>query len=123
MLIKPTREEGESYIDFAYELALDPSRSGYPTYADGIKTKEDFADTCISGLTREDRQVLLYLEDGAVSGWILTSIWPFPLPRTCTVTVRRPSRLKYLKPAVAPERILAIYWSPRPSRSAPDWVK
>lgn len=70
MLIKPTREEGESYIDFAYELALDPSRSGYPTYADGIKTKEDFADTCISGLTREDRQVLLYMEDGAVSGWI-----------------------------------------------------
>ena len=44
MLIKPTREEGETYIDFAYELALDPSRSGYPTYADGIKTKEDFAE-------------------------------------------------------------------------------
>lgn len=70
MLIKPTREEGESYIDFAYELALDPSRSGYPTYTDGIKTKDDFIDQCIRGLTREDRQVLLYLEEGAVSGWI-----------------------------------------------------
>lgn len=70
MLIKPTREEGETYIDFAYELALDPSRSGYPTYTDGIKTKDDFIDQCIRGLTRDDRHVLLYLEEGAVSGWI-----------------------------------------------------
>lgn len=70
MLIKPTREEGEAFIGFAYELALDPARSGYPTYTDGIKTKEDFIDLCRRGLTRDDRQVLLYLEEGVVSGWI-----------------------------------------------------
>ena len=70
MLIKPTREEGETYIDFAYKLALDQSKSSYPTYADGIKTKEDFADQCIRGLTRDGQCVLLYLENDAVSGWI-----------------------------------------------------
>lgn len=70
MLIKPTAEEAEQYIDFAYELALDTTRSGYPTYTDGIKPKEDFVDTCHRGLSRDDREVLLYLEDGKVSGWI-----------------------------------------------------
>ena len=71
MLIKPTIKEAEQYIDFAYKLALDPARSGYPTYTDGIKPKDDFIDTCRRGLTRADRQVLLYLEEGIVSGWIL----------------------------------------------------
>lgn len=70
MLIKPTAEEAEAYIDFAYELALDPTRSGYPTYTDGIKNKEDFSYVCHNGLTQEGRQVLLYVEDGAVAGWI-----------------------------------------------------
>lgn len=70
MLIKPTAEEAEKYIDFAYELALDTTRSGYPTYADGIKTKADFAEACRWGLTKEGRQVLLYLEESVVSGWI-----------------------------------------------------
>ena len=35
-------DEFDKYIDFAYELATDPAKSGYPTYADGIKTKERF---------------------------------------------------------------------------------
>lgn len=70
MLIKPTAEQAEAYIDFAYELALDPTRSGYPTYTDGIKTKEDFFDQCRYGFTRENREVLLYIENDVVSGWI-----------------------------------------------------
>ena len=70
MLIKPTAEQAETYIDFAYSLALDPSRSGYPTYTDGIKTKEDFIDHCRYAFTRDDREVLLYVEDGEVKGWI-----------------------------------------------------
>ena len=69
MLIKPTAEEAEKYIDFAYELALDPTRSGYPTYTDGIKTKEDFIECCHWGF-EPGRQVLLYLENDMVSGWI-----------------------------------------------------
>lgn len=70
MLIKPTAQEAEKYIDFAYELALDPSRSGYPTYTDGIKTKEDFVEMCRRGVTKDNREVLLYLENGIVCGWI-----------------------------------------------------
>lgn len=70
MLIKPTAEEAEKYIDFAYELALDPTRSGYPTYTDGIKTKEDFINIVKRGLERQDNQILLYNENGSISGMI-----------------------------------------------------
>lgn len=70
MLIKPTAEEAEQYIDFAYELALDPTRSGYPTYTDGIKTKEDFVEGFHWCVSHDGRQLLLYLEEGKVVGWI-----------------------------------------------------
>lgn len=70
MLRKTTIGEAEQYIGFAYELALDPARSGYPTYTDGIKTKEDFIDLCRYAFTRDDREVLLYIENNIVSGWI-----------------------------------------------------
>ncbi len=45
MRIEPTKEQVEKYLDFSYGLALDPTRSGYPTYTDGVKTKENF-DVC-----------------------------------------------------------------------------
>ena len=32
----------DQYIDFVYSLALDQTKSVYPTYTDGIKTKGDF---------------------------------------------------------------------------------
>lgn len=70
MLRKPTIEEADQYVDFAYALALDPTRSGYPTYTDGIKTKEDFVDQCRYPFICDDREVLLYLENGVVAGWI-----------------------------------------------------
>lgn len=71
MLIRPTAEEAEKYIDFAYELALDPTRSGYPTYTDGIKTKEDFVRNIRRGLAEEKGyQLLLYMEDGKTAGMI-----------------------------------------------------
>ena len=44
MLRKCTEQEFEKYIDFAYTLALESSKSGYPTYNDGIKTKEMFIE-------------------------------------------------------------------------------
>lgn len=31
-----TEQEYEKYVHFVYALALDPSKSGYPTYSDGI---------------------------------------------------------------------------------------
>lgn len=36
--------EFDRYIELAYELAMDPARSGYPTYCDGMKTKGDFVE-------------------------------------------------------------------------------
>lgn len=76
MLRKPTVSEAEAYMDLAYQLALDSSRSGYPTYTDGIKTKDDFIGCCRYGLTNSNREVLLYLENGRFSGWIQSILEP-----------------------------------------------
>lgn len=76
MLKKPTADEAEAYMDFAYSLALDPTRSGYPTYTDGIKTKADFLECCRYGLTHPDRLVLLYLREERVCGWIQAILEP-----------------------------------------------
>lgn len=70
MLVKATTEDIEKYCDFAYELALDQTCSCYPAYADGIKTREDFNAEAYSCVTREDRELLLFLADGRVEGWI-----------------------------------------------------
>ncbi len=43
------KDEFDQYIDLAYELALDLTRSGYPTYCDGIKTKKMFVERLTSG--------------------------------------------------------------------------
>lgn len=42
MLIKAELKDIEKYGDMAYSLALDPTKSCYPTYKDGIKTKKVF---------------------------------------------------------------------------------
>lgn len=62
--------EFDTYIDFAYELALDPARSGYPTYCDGMKTKRDFIDRAKKSLERSGEDVLLFVEDGEAEGFI-----------------------------------------------------
>ena len=38
MLRLCSKEEFDQYVDFAYDLALDVTKSGYPTYCDGVKT-------------------------------------------------------------------------------------
>ena len=63
--------EFDLYIDFAYELALDLTRSGYPTYTDGIKTKEDFIERAKRYLADERDGILLYERNGRVCGWIM----------------------------------------------------
>lgn len=62
--------EFDTYIDFAYELALDPARSGYPTYCDGMKTKRDFIDRAKKSLERSGEDILLFVEDGEAEGFI-----------------------------------------------------
>lgn len=70
MLVPLLEKDFDKYIDFAYELALDPVRSGYPAYFDGIKTKSDFIDRARKAFERPGEEILLYQLDGVVEGWI-----------------------------------------------------
>ena len=61
------QSSGETY---AYELALDLSKSGYPTYCDGIKTKQMFIERLRKTYERNEEQMLLFVNNGAVQGLI-----------------------------------------------------
>lgn len=67
-LLEPS--EFETWIGFAYELSQDFTRSGYPTYRDGIKTKEDFIARARKALERDSEDILLFEENGRVEGLI-----------------------------------------------------
>ena len=70
-MLRPCSEsEFEKYIDFAYELATDPTKSGYPTYCDKIKTKEMFIARSREAFCRETEQMLLFEYEGEVQGFI-----------------------------------------------------
>lgn len=64
------------YVDFAYELALDRTKSSYPTYTDGLKTKEDFLWVAARAFERENEEVLLFREGERVLGWIHYYVLP-----------------------------------------------
>lgn len=70
MLIKAQPQDATKYCDFAYSLALDQTKSCYPAYADGIKTKEDFMTAVRQNIEKETSQLLLFLLDDTVEGWI-----------------------------------------------------
>ena len=76
MLIPLQEKDFDKYIDFAYELALDPARTFYHVYFDGIKTKADFIAKARRTFTRPTEEILLYQEDGAVEGWLYYFYWP-----------------------------------------------
>lgn len=68
-MLAPLQEKDfDKYIDFAYELAMDPARTFYPVYYDGIKTKADFIAKMRRAFSRPGEELLLYLEDGAAEG-------------------------------------------------------
>lgn len=70
MLVKATKKDIEKYLDFAYSLAVDQTRSGYPIFSDGISTKEQFAERVRKHFAQEGYETLLFLLDGRVEGWI-----------------------------------------------------
>lgn len=70
MLKKCTRQEFEKHVDFAYALALVPSKSSYPTYRDGIKTKEMFLERAEKAFSRDTEDILLFEHNGKTEGWI-----------------------------------------------------
>ena len=70
MLVKATLDDVEKYCGFIFDIALDQTRSCYPTYADGIKTKEDFITNAKKGVTQDNWELLLFSIDGIVEGWL-----------------------------------------------------
>lgn len=70
MLRKATLTDIETYGDFVYQFALDQTKSAYPTYTDGIKTREDFLRKSRENITREESDVWLYFAEGRMEGWL-----------------------------------------------------
>ena len=70
MLRIPTANEFEEYSERAYMIALDPSRSSFPSYADGIKTKEDFLAIAKRGFESENEEIYIFEHGGEMRGWI-----------------------------------------------------
>ena len=70
MLVKAVKEDIEQYMDFAYSIAIDQAKSGYPLWSDGISTKEEFVDHVWKSYRNADRDILLFIVDGLVEGWI-----------------------------------------------------
>lgn len=70
MLKTLLEQDFDKYADFAYELALDMTKSGYPTYADGIKTKEDFITRSREAFSADTEEILLFEQNGTTAGWI-----------------------------------------------------
>lgn len=70
-MLRPLKQsEFEMYVHFAYDLALDLSKSSYPTYCDGIKTKTDFIEQAKRAFDRKHEEILLFEYDRVVEGWI-----------------------------------------------------
>ncbi len=70
MLIKATEEDVKKHGAFAYRLAQNLATSCYPTYCDGIKTKTDFLNAAKQAVSSPTAELLLFLLDGNVEGWI-----------------------------------------------------
>lgn len=70
MLIKAAVEDIKKYGELAYSIAMNPAKSCYPTYIDGIKTKADFLSAAERAVSKETSEVLLFSVDGNVEGWV-----------------------------------------------------
>lgn len=70
MLRSCSISEFEKNIDFAYGPATDLTKSGYPTYCDGVKTKEMFVERSLKTFGRENEQILLFEIEGEAQGLI-----------------------------------------------------
>lgn len=68
MLIKAEKSDIEKCIDFAYSLATDQMRSGYPLFSDGISTKEQFIEHVWKGFEGKNSDILLFVSDEKVDG-------------------------------------------------------
>lgn len=70
MLEEPVKTDIAGFMEKAYALSRDQRCSGYPTFADGIKTKRDFEDTVMRAYEADNEKVLLFFDNGIPSGII-----------------------------------------------------
>lgn len=70
MLVKATYQDIETYGEFVYSVAQDLRRSAYPTFADGISTKEEFFQTARRSIESENYELLLYFSENKMEGFI-----------------------------------------------------
>ncbi len=70
MLVTATKEDIEQYMEFAYSLAMDQTKSGYRLFSDGVSTKDQFIDHVWKGYQQGDQELLLFISEGNVEGWI-----------------------------------------------------
>lgn len=76
MLTRLTEQEFAHYAPWAYDLAMTAEHSSYPTYRDGIKTREDFMQRARLAFTDETEEILLFRHGGKVRGWIQWYVIP-----------------------------------------------
>ena len=61
MLVTATKEDIEQYMEFAYSLAMDQTKSGYRLFSDGVSTKDQFIDHVWKGYQQGDQELLLFI--------------------------------------------------------------
>lgn len=70
MLKKINNDEINKYIDFAYSLAIDQTRSSYPLFTDLIKQKEDFIKHAKKCSSYSEYETLLFIYNDELEGLI-----------------------------------------------------
>ena len=70
MLRKIQAQEFPELSEFVYNLSLDLSRTSFPVYTDGIKTKQQFLKRSEDGIHRSDEEILVFEKNGSTEGWI-----------------------------------------------------
>lgn len=70
MLTRMEEKDFDRLWEWAYGLSRERAHASYPSYTDGIKTKDDFLRREREGLTREHEEILLAEYGGRATGWI-----------------------------------------------------
>ena len=74
MLRPVCEEELDALIDVFWPVALDLTHSTYPTYTDGVKTREDFAAAVGRALREDWGEVLVHVHEGVDNGLLVIDV-------------------------------------------------
>lgn len=74
-MLKPVRaEELDTLLEVFWPVALDLTRSAYPTYTDGIKTREDFSEAIRRAQRADWGEVLVHVCDSVDNGLLVIDV-------------------------------------------------